>query len=105
MIDITGYSKAAVLAALYNASHPLGMGFMHFDPEPMTEADAEAVIADGDDHAAALAAIGAHRPSLYFDYVKGRVMKVDIAGDTLDPRLYDRDNGDGAAARAIAAIR
>lgn len=38
----------------------------------------------------------------YFDYLKGRVMKVSISGDSLDPRLYDRDNGQGAAARALA---
>lgn len=38
---------------------------------------------------------------IYFDYLQGRVMKVDLAGDELDPRLYDRDNGEGAARRAI----
>ncbi len=41
----------------------------------------------------------------YFDYVKGRVMKVHISGDELYPGLYDRDNGEGAAAAAIDAIR
>ncbi len=28
MIDITGLSKAAVLAALHNGTRPLGMGFL-----------------------------------------------------------------------------
>lgn len=37
----------------------------------------------------------------YFDYLKGRVMKVDLCGNEFDPWLYDRDNGRGAAARAI----
>lgn len=37
----------------------------------------------------------------YFDYLKGRVMKVDLSGDKLNPFLYDRDNGQGAAAAAL----
>jgi hypothetical protein len=40
-------------------------------------------------------------PDLYFDYVDGRCLKIDLRGDALDPRLYDRDNGEGAAARAL----
>jgi len=41
----------------------------------------------------------------YFDYLSGRVMKVDLSSDELDPWLYDRDNGQGAAARMINALR
>ena len=89
MIDISGMNKAAVLAALYNHSHPLGMGVVHFDPAPMSAYEAEKLLED----------------FTYFDYLKGRVMKVDLKGDTLDPCLYDRDNGEGAANRAIESIR
>lgn len=35
MINIADLDKAEVLAALYNASKPQGMGFMHYDPAPM----------------------------------------------------------------------
>ncbi len=38
-----------------------------------------------------------------FDYLYGRVMKIDIRGDVLDPGLYDRDNGPDAAMRALVA--
>lgn len=31
-------------------------------------------------------------------------MKVDLSGDTFDPCLYDRENGEGSAKRAITAI-
>lgn len=41
----------------------------------------------------------------YFDYLFGRVMKVDLEGDEFDPCLYDRDNGPDAAADAVAQIR
>lgn len=45
------------------------------------------------------------RTSIYFDYLKGRVMKVELAGDDVDPWLYDRDNGQGAFARVIDELR
>ena len=89
LIDISNRNKAQVLAALYNASQPLGMGFLHYDPTPMTEAEAENLLSH----------------SKYFDYLKGRVMKVDLSTDKLDPWLYDRDNGQGAALRAIEGIK
>jgi len=89
-ISLEGLDKAAVLAALYNASRPQGMGFLHYDPLPMTTEQAQEFLDGG--HA-------------YFDYLKGRVMKVDLSNNELDPYLYDRDNGDGAAARAIVALR
>lgn len=90
-IDISKLDKAAVLAALYNASHPLGMGFLHFTPADMTH-----------DEAAELLKQAGDRP--YFDYLKGRVMKIDLSRDKLRTGLYDRDNGEGAAAAAIAHL-
>ena len=87
MIDMKGKDKAEVLAKLYNASRPVGMGFLHADGQDMTVAQARELLDAG---------------QTYFDYLKGRVMKVDLSGDELDPWLYDRDNGQGAAAAAIA---
>ena len=40
----------------------------------------------------------------YFDYVHRRVIKVDLSGDDFSPRLYDRDNGAGAAAAALEPL-
>ena len=38
----------------------------------------------------------------YFDYLKGRVMKVDLSEDDgFEEWLYDRDNGEGAAQSAL----
>ncbi|WP_334158533.1 hypothetical protein [Achromobacter insolitus] len=84
-MNIRGFRKPAVLAALYNASQPLGMGFLQYDPTPMTEEEAEHLL----------------KHQQCFDYLKGRVMKIDLRGDTLDTWGYDRDNGQGAAERAI----
>lgn len=87
-LSIKGLDKAAVLAALYNASKPQGLGMLHFDPKPATTEQArEWLKASG--------------PRCYFDYLHGRVMKVDLSGDVLKTWLYDRDNGVGAAKRAL----
>lgn len=88
MISIKGLDKAAVLAALYNAARPQGMGFMRFDPKPMTVEEARGVLAQQQD----------------FDYLQGRVMKVNLSGDEFDPQWYDRDNGEDAALQAIEAM-
>ena len=90
MVNIEGLNKADVLAALYNASRPQGMGFLNYDPAPMSRETAQNNL----------------DKTTYFDYLGGRVMKVDLAGDAeFRESLYDRDNGEGAAQRAIDALR
>lgn len=86
-INLVGMDKAIVLAALYNASKPQGMGFLHYDPIPMSVDQARELLEQRTD----------------FDYLKGRVMKIDLSDDMLNTRGYDRDNGDGAAEKAINA--
>lgn len=91
MIDITGIDVAKLLAALFNASKPQGMGFLQPFAEPMTRDEAAELLA---------------RDS-YFDYVRGRVMKIQLkeGQHSLDPWLYDRDNGQGAAQRVVESLR
>lgn len=93
-VSIEGLDRAAVLAALYNASRPQGMGFLQYDPKPMTVEEARQLL-------------GPEPPlgEKYFDYLKGRVMKVDLSRDTLNLRLYDRDNGTGTGERVINQLR
>ncbi|MDP2967369.1 MAG: hypothetical protein Q8N87_03105 [bacterium] len=89
-ISIKGLNKADVLVALFNRAQSQGMGFMHYDPKPMTRGIAEKLLSETTD----------------FDYIQGRVIKVDLSSDTeFDPWLYDRDNGQGAAAEVIEALR
>lgn len=90
MINIKGLDKAEVLAALYNNSKPQGMGFLHFTPEDMTIEEAKNLLKRGMD----------------FDYIQGRVMKVNLDSDIeFEEWLYDRDNGPGAAQRVIDELR
>lgn len=66
------------------------MGFLHYDPKPMTEAEAEQWIAEW---------------GLYPDYIKGRVMKIDLTTNEVWTVLYNRDNGLNAAEEVISSLR
>jgi hypothetical protein len=90
-ISILGLDKAEVLQALFNASKQQGMGFMDkTGAVPMSLDEARQEL----------------KSNTYgrFDYLRGRVMKIDLSGDSFNPRLYDRDNGQGAAARALKPL-
>lgn len=78
-----------MLAALYNGAKPQGLGFLNYDPTPMNIEEARALL----------------ERTQSFDYLKGRVMKVDLSGDQLDPRSYDRDNGENSAKILIDSLR
>lgn len=94
-INIEGLDRAVILAALYNGSFQQGMGVLHERGRTgMTVEQAREELE-------------ARGPNAYFDYLHGRVMKIELSeGQTeLSPWGYDRDNGQGAAARIIAQIR
>jgi hypothetical protein len=113
MIDVKGIETARLFQELYEHSKPIGMGRLQYVPGPMPieqarefikvasemKKEARELIKQQDE------ATKNPRVRIYFDYVFGRVMKVDIGGDEINPALYDRDNGEGAAAAAVAAAR
>lgn len=89
-MDISKLSKAKVLAALFNRARPLGIGWLHYDPHHiMDEKEAEALLEKYN----------------YFDYLEGRVLKVNFSGDKIDTSLYNRDNGQGAAEAVISELK
>lgn len=91
MVDISGLSKAKVLAVLYNGSRPQGLGFMSYSSESMTEKEAQAILDSGQTD---------------FDYLNGRAVKISLENDDeLDPYNYDCDNGDGAAQKIIDELK
>lgn len=97
-IDISKMDKAEVLVKLYNAASPMGMGFLQAKPGDLSIEDARKLLRDEKP----TNDLGfARDKATYFDYLHGRPLKIDLSGDKLDPRLYDRDHGDGAAARAL----
>ena len=89
-INISGLEKSEVFRVLYGRARTQGMGFLHYTSEPMTTKEAKEAVSNPD--------------QMYFDYYRGRVMKVDLSGEEFSPRLYDRDNGDGAAKSAVDSL-
>jgi len=88
-MNIKNKNKAKVLAALYNNACVLGLGALNATPEDMSEGQAQEILDTG---------------QTYFDYLHGRVMKVNLAGDELRTDLYNRDNGPNVAEEAINSI-
>ncbi len=86
-MNIKGLNKAEVLAALYNNARVHGMGFLQAKDGDMIKEEAQMWLDRTEDK--------------YFDYLHGRVMKIRISGDEINTRLYNRDNGDGAAEKII----
>ena len=87
-MDISKYNKADVLMVLYNNARPQGLGLLHYKAHDMTAKEAENHLKD----------------QSYFDYLNGRVMKIDLSGNDLKTHLYNRDNGPGSAEKAIAEL-
>jgi hypothetical protein len=98
LIDIKGLDKAEVLLALWNSSRMQGMSFLGYNHEMTLKYAQECV-----EQARQTGIDGEEK--IYFDYLNGKVMKIDLAPDEIDPRLYDLDNGDGAAQTAIDNLR
>ncbi len=94
-IDVSDIESAELLAGLYNRSHPQGMGFLQAHGDDMTTEQAATLLDNGDRSPG----------TVYFDYLQGRVMKVEINGATLETWLYDRDLGIGAAQAVVDSIR
>jgi len=92
-MDISMYNKAEVLAALFNgARHGQSLAALAAaaQPEKMTLQEANELLQKGH----------------YFDYVRGRSMKINLGGDgkKFKTMLYNRDNGIHAAECIISAL-
>lgn len=91
MVSIVGIDRAELLAALYNNSRPQGLGAFHYNPVPMTTEEAASLLQE----------------RTYFDYLKGRVMKIELKEGATEifEGLYDRDLGAGACQRVVDQLR
>jgi hypothetical protein len=90
-INIKGLDKAELLVSLFNASKPLGLGFFAAGHnQALSLEDAQKMISRGQTR---------------FDYLMGRVMKIEIGNDEMEPWGYDTDNGQGAAEAVVKKLR
>lgn len=85
MIDVTNVDMVKMIKKVYDLSIPVGMGYLHFTPEPLTDEEAESLINKNDD-----------RIIVNMDYIKGRACKFHIRkeGDKLvtSDDWYDHTN-------------
>lgn len=99
-LDITGIDHAELLAALYNGTRAVGLGFLH-DVGKMTVVVAREILEER-------GRLAFPPGRLRFDYVLGRPIKVGLQGNLLQrPDLYDCDapGGPGSCARIVEALR
>ncbi|MDO5564996.1 MAG: hypothetical protein Q4F88_07190, partial [Eubacteriales bacterium] len=86
-----------VLAGLYNASVPIGMGFAQYDPDDMTPEVARYIIEryneinPGED--------------ISFDYLKGRPLKCHFKNNILYARNYNANNAPKLAQRVVSRCK
>lgn len=105
-IDVSDIAPAELLAALYNRSHVQGMGVLQAQDGDMTVEQAEKLLT-GENVESDYPNISERKKgkSTYFDYLYGKVMKVEINGESLNPNLYDRDLGQGAAQKVVDSFK
>lgn len=87
-MDISDLDKVQLVKALYDRAKVQGIGICQQRSGSLSDSEARKAMAKG-----------------YIDYLGGRVMKVDLSGDSLDTYLYNRDNGPQAAEKVIQQLR
>lgn len=99
MVNIKGLNKAEVLKTLFNNSKTIGYNAQMIEAglidkaKEMTTDEAQAI----------LDKMGKEK---YFDYLNGKVMKLDLtSNEEFNEWGYDRDNGEGSALKAINSLR
>lgn len=86
MIDVTNCGMRKLIAKAYELSVPQGLGFLHFTPRPLSDAEIDTIISHGK---------GTNYP-VSMDYVNGRSIKLHVMlkeGKLLIPdRWYDHSD-------------
>lgn len=86
LIDITGVNLIKLIKGVYKRSEPIGMGYLHYTPGELTDAEAQEVLD--------LSTTAGHDLTVFMDYVKGRCCKFNVwdEGDKLMARSYWLDH-------------
>lgn len=96
VIDISNKDRAEVLAALYNASIPVGRGFMQYNPMKWNKEIAEAYIMKYGEYI--------DGEILYFKWILGRLTPCRFEGNLVYVAQYNYENEPGLAQRVIATV-
>ena len=88
-MNIANLDKAEVLVKLYDAAKVQGVGEFFYQPCNFTVETARQLLAK----------------TQKFEYLNGKVLKIDLSSNKVDTSYYNRDNGKDAAENAIAPLR
>lgn len=104
-VNIKGIDKATLIQALHDGARTGRMTFSAEVLETMrlSREDAEAELAELEEHRKQYE--GPMRTRMKIDYIKGRSLKIDVAGPEMHTAGYNRDNGQGAAEAIVAKLR
>jgi len=97
VIDISNKDRYEVFAALYNASIPVGKGFMNYNPTPWTR-DSAKLYFDKYEHA------GFYDETVSFDWVFGRLVPCTFKGNLVYVEAYNLATEDQFAQKVIATV-
>lgn len=97
VIDISDKDRAEVLAALYNASTPIGMGFAQYNPMSWTKEIAEIYFEQYGEPDV--------NGAISFDWIMGRPVHCTFVDNLVYVKAYNFDNEFGLAQRAIATCK
>lgn len=106
-IDISGIDKAVLLAAVFNHAGQVNLGFLDASGgHAMSIPDARNIV----QARMAMNAVVKGEPiwRSRFDYLRGRLLKVDLGGESFnqsDIYLYDQAHGKGRLEQAVAFAR
>ena len=90
MVLYEDLTKEEVLCALYNNARCQGLGVLHYRKGDLSLEEARELL----------------KITTYFDYLYGRVLKVDLSDDAgFDEWLYERDNGRDSAQKSLDDYR
>ena len=90
MVDIAGINKEVLLETLWNNSRPIPF-YRKYKVNPPNFDIKKAMKQVKDDG--------------YADYILGRLIKVNIESDSVDPEIYNENNGKGKLQIIIKKLR
>lgn len=102
IVNVKGLDRAELLAALYNATHAVGLGVRDDLRRDMTVAEARQRLHE---RRSELGPLRRHGLLATFDWVAGRPIKCDVDQDEIDFDVYDNVAGPGTGARVVQQLR
>ena len=86
-VNISMLDKKKVFKVLYESAVPMDLGFMTEFEEPLSSEEIDEFFSNSQNG--------------YFEYVQGRLLKVDLSVDILDTTNFNATHGENAAEKAI----